>query len=128
MDRSVVFGAQIGGEAEIRDPRVRVKKKDHTKYWAEVQQIYIENSPAAAENICRLALYAEDDRTQDICSGMVMDRAWGKPKDYDPRIEEEGLRCCYHCWLYNTQGQCIDMPCQTEKFRRRMDVWHPPTR
>jgi phenylpropionate dioxygenase-like ring-hydroxylating dioxygenase large terminal subunit len=22
-------------------------------------------------------------------------------------------------------GQCIDMPCKTEEFRRRMDVWHP---
>ena len=28
------------------------------------------------------------------------------------RVEEEGLRCCYHGWLYNTQGQCIDMPCE----------------
>ncbi|HTZ37729.1 MAG TPA: Rieske 2Fe-2S domain-containing protein, partial [Stellaceae bacterium] len=22
------------------------------------------------------------------------------------RIEEEGLRCCYHGWLYDAQGQC----------------------
>ena len=21
------------------------------------------------------------------------------------RVEEDGLRCCYHSWLYNTQGQ-----------------------
>ena len=41
------------------------------------------------------------------------------------RIEEEGLRCCYHGWLYDTQGQCIDMPCETEEFRKRMDVWQP---
>ena len=41
------------------------------------------------------------------------------------RVEEEGLRCCYHGWLYDTKGQCIDMPCETEEFRRRMDVWHP---
>ena len=26
------------------------------------------------------------------------------------QIEERGLRCCYHGWLYDTQGQCIDMP------------------
>ncbi|MBV8121389.1 MAG: Rieske 2Fe-2S domain-containing protein [Alphaproteobacteria bacterium] len=41
------------------------------------------------------------------------------------RIEEGGLRCCYHGWLYDTQGQCIDMPCETEEFRTRLDVWQP---
>ena len=39
------------------------------------------------------------------------------------RVEEEGLRCCYHGWLYDTQGQCISMPCETEEFRQAMDVW-----
>ena len=41
------------------------------------------------------------------------------------RVEEEGLRCCYHGWLYDTQGRCIDMPCETEEFCGRMDVWQP---
>jgi phenylpropionate dioxygenase-like ring-hydroxylating dioxygenase large terminal subunit len=41
------------------------------------------------------------------------------------RVEKEGLRCCYHGWLYDTQGQCIDMPCETEEFREAMDVWQP---
>jgi phenylpropionate dioxygenase-like ring-hydroxylating dioxygenase large terminal subunit len=41
------------------------------------------------------------------------------------RVEEEGLRCCYHGWLYDTQGQCIDMPCETEEFRNAMEVWQP---
>ena len=41
------------------------------------------------------------------------------------RVEEEGLRCCYHGWLYDTQGQCIEMPCETEEFRKAMDVWQP---
>jgi nitrite reductase/ring-hydroxylating ferredoxin subunit len=39
------------------------------------------------------------------------------------RVEEDGLRCCYHGWLYDTQGQCIDMPCETEAFRKKMDIW-----
>lgn len=39
------------------------------------------------------------------------------------RVEEEGLRCCYHGWLYDTQGQCLDMPCETEEFRKKMDIW-----
>ena len=52
------------------------------------------------------------------CSHRGTSLEWG-------RVEEEGLRCCYHGWLYNTQGQCIDMPCETEEFRERVDVWHP---
>jgi phenylpropionate dioxygenase-like ring-hydroxylating dioxygenase large terminal subunit len=41
------------------------------------------------------------------------------------RVEERGLRCCYHGWLYDTQGQCLEMPCETEEFRTRMDLWQP---
>src|SRR5438445_8372984 len=41
------------------------------------------------------------------------------------RIEERGLRCCYHGWLYDVQGQCLEMPCETEEFRTAMDVWQP---
>jgi phenylpropionate dioxygenase-like ring-hydroxylating dioxygenase large terminal subunit len=26
------------------------------------------------------------------------------------RIESEGLRCCYHGWLYDVEGNCLDMP------------------
>jgi nitrite reductase/ring-hydroxylating ferredoxin subunit len=39
------------------------------------------------------------------------------------RVEEEGLRCCYHGWLYDTQGQCIDMACETDAFCKKMDIW-----
>jgi phenylpropionate dioxygenase-like ring-hydroxylating dioxygenase large terminal subunit len=41
------------------------------------------------------------------------------------RVEEEGLRCCYHGWLYDTQGHCIEMPCETAEICKKMDVWHP---
>ncbi len=44
------------------------------------------------------------------------------------RVEERGLRCCYHGWLYAADGQCLDMPCESEEFRRRMDVWQPAYR
>jgi hypothetical protein len=35
----------------------------------------------------RLATEAEDERTRAICSGMVLERAWGKPREYDPDKE-----------------------------------------
>lgn len=28
------------------------------------------------------------------------------------RVEEEGIRCCYHGWLFDPEGQCLDTPCE----------------
>ncbi len=28
------------------------------------------------------------------------------------RVEEQGLRCCYHGWLWSTEGKCLDQPCE----------------
>ena len=41
------------------------------------------------------------------------------------RIEENDIRCCYHVWMYDTQGRCIDMPCETPEFHQKIDVWQP---
>ena len=41
------------------------------------------------------------------------------------RVEEDGLRCCYHGWKFRTDGKCIDMACETQVFREKMDVWQP---
>ena len=41
------------------------------------------------------------------------------------RIEERGIRCCYHGWLYNVEGQCIEMPCEQPGYAKKMDVWQP---
>ena len=45
------------------------------KLFAEVQKIYRECSPAAAKEMCRLALEAEDERVRSVCAGMVMELA-----------------------------------------------------
>lgn len=41
------------------------------------------------------------------------------------RVEEDGLRCCYHGWKFATDGKCIDMACETQEFREKMDIWQP---
>ncbi len=28
------------------------------------------------------------------------------------RVEERGIRCCYHGWLFDTQGHCLERPCE----------------
>src|SRR5262245_14925064 len=27
------------------------------------------------------------------------------------KVEEEGIRCCYHGWLFATDGTCLEQPC-----------------
>jgi nitrite reductase/ring-hydroxylating ferredoxin subunit len=41
------------------------------------------------------------------------------------RIEERGIRCCYHGWLYDTQGKCIEMPCEQPGYTERLNAWQP---
>ena len=41
------------------------------------------------------------------------------------RIEDRGIRCCYHGWLYDTEGRCIEMPCEQPGYAEAMDVWQP---
>lgn len=28
------------------------------------------------------------------------------------RLEPEGIRCCYHGWLFDVEGRCLDQPCE----------------
>lgn len=31
------------------------------------------------------------------------------------RVEPDGLRCCYHGWMFDVQGRCVDQPCEPER-------------
>lgn len=48
---------------------------------------------------------------------------------YYGRVEERGLRCCYHGWLYDVHGHCLDQPCEPEggaKHRHTVrQPWYP---
>lgn len=44
------------------------------------------------------------------------------------RVDNHGLRCCYHGWAFDTEGHCTDQPCEPnngpsrDKFRQ---PWYP---
>ncbi|HEY7468246.1 MAG TPA: Rieske 2Fe-2S domain-containing protein [Acidimicrobiia bacterium] len=40
-------------------------------------------------------------------------------------VEEEGLRCGYHGWLFDCEGQCLDQPAEPDssKFRDRIEAF-----
>ncbi len=44
------------------------------------------------------------------------------------RVEEQGIRCCYHGWLFDADGTCIDQPCEPDRGRNRdryRQPWYP---
>jgi nitrite reductase/ring-hydroxylating ferredoxin subunit len=47
---------------------------------------------------------------------------------YYGRVEEDGIRCCYHGWLFDVEGRCLDQPCEPEHGRHRDSArqpWYP---
>ena len=48
---------------------------------------------------------------------------------YYGRIEERGIRCCYHGWLFDVEGRCLEQPCEPDAGRRIRDrmrqPWYP---
>jgi nitrite reductase/ring-hydroxylating ferredoxin subunit len=47
---------------------------------------------------------------------------------YYGRVEANGLRCCYHGWLFATDGRCLDQPCEPDRGRNRdshRQPWYP---
>ena len=44
------------------------------------------------------------------------------------RVDEAGIRCCYHGWAFDVQGHCTDQPCEPNNGTRRDKVrqpWYP---
>jgi len=47
---------------------------------------------------------------------------------YFGKVEERGIRCCYHGWLFDIEGHCLEQPCEPEggKMRDRVrQPWYP---
>ena len=94
------------------------------RYWQPVcTSDELKDLPKKVKLLCEEIVLFRDKKgrvgaLEPHCSHRGTSLEWG-------RVEEEGLRCCYHGWLYDTHGQCVDMPCETEEFRKRLDVWHP---
>ncbi len=48
---------------------------------------------------------------------------------YYGKVENRGIRCCYHGWLFDVEGHCLDMPVEPDgggNFRRKVrQPWYP---
>ena len=41
------------------------------------------------------------------------------------RVEDTGIRCCYHGWLYDLHGKCLDQPAEPEDSAFKDRIQHP---
>jgi nitrite reductase/ring-hydroxylating ferredoxin subunit len=44
------------------------------------------------------------------------------------RVEDDGIRCPYHGWLFAADGHCLDQPCEPDRGRNRASYrqpWYP---
>ena len=47
---------------------------------------------------------------------------------YYGRVEDDGIRCPYHGWLFAVDGACLDQPCEPDRGRNRASYrqpWYP---
>ena len=48
---------------------------------------------------------------------------------YYGKVEDQGIRCCYHGWLFDAQGHCLDQPCEPDHGARTRhkirQPWYP---
>ncbi|MFQ5556230.1 MAG: Rieske 2Fe-2S domain-containing protein [Acidimicrobiales bacterium] len=44
------------------------------------------------------------------------------------RVEDRGIRCCYHGWSFDADGRCVDQPCEPDRGRNKQryrQPWYP---
>jgi nitrite reductase/ring-hydroxylating ferredoxin subunit len=47
---------------------------------------------------------------------------------YFGRVEDNGIRCPYHGWLFAADGRCLDQPCEPDRGRNKASYrqpWYP---
>src|ERR1700720_2162279 len=72
-----------------------------TKQFAQCQRLCREASPDAARRLIEL-IQSEDERVALMAADKVYERAWGKPKDYDPNAESVKKAAPFDPKLYTT--------------------------
>jgi phenylpropionate dioxygenase-like ring-hydroxylating dioxygenase large terminal subunit len=68
-------------------------------------------------------------RSHDGIPGLVHPRCMHRGSSLlYARVDDCGIRCCYHGWAFDTEGRCTDQPCEPQnglhrdKFRQ---PWYP---
>src|SRR6478672_13779709 len=73
-----------------------------TKQFAQCQRLCREDSPEAARRLIEL-MQSEDERVALMAADKVFERAWGRPKEYDPNAEAPKKAPPFDPKLYTTE-------------------------
>ena len=73
-----------------------------TKQFAQCQRLCREASPDAARRLIEL-IQSEDERVALMAADKVFERAWGRPKEYDPNAEAPKKPPPFDPSLYTTE-------------------------
>jgi 5,5'-dehydrodivanillate O-demethylase len=94
------------------------------RYWQPIAGLSeLNDTPTKAVRLlCEdLVLYKDESGTLGLidasCAHRRVNMLWGIP-------ETNGLRCPYHGWLYNENGQCLEMPAEPadSSFKTRVQL------
>ncbi len=83
------------------------------RYWHPIEL------SAALETVpLKVRVLSEDlilFRTQTGIPGLLHPRCCHRGTSlYYGRTEDSGIRCCYHGWLFDPEGRCLEQPCEPE--------------
>ena len=127
-------GTAYGRRAQTHDPEITEIGPGTPcgelmrRYWHP-----IEMSERLGERPVKVRVLGEDlilFRDASGSPGLITPRCShrGAPMEFG-KIEARGIRCPYHGWLFDTQGRCLEQPCEiTDKpgFREKCrQPWYP---
>jgi 5,5'-dehydrodivanillate O-demethylase len=94
------------------------------RYWHPIAgEAELDENPVKAVRILGEDLVLYRDRGGRLgllgaqCSHRKASLEYGIP-------EAEGLRCCYHGWLYDTEGRCLEQPAEPAESTFRERIQH----
>ena len=98
------------------------------RYW---QPIAVSNA-LTSDRPHRTRILGEDlivFRSKRGRAGVVFERCTHRGSSlYYGRVEEDGIRCCYHGWKFDEQGHCLEQACEPGGGQRRevaRQPWYP---
>lgn len=97
------------------------------RYWHPVAKV-----EAATTRPISLRVLGEDlvlFRTRKGKAGLLHPRCIHRGASlFYGGVEDDGIRCCYHGWVFDTEGHCLEQPCEPELGLHRDRVrqpWYP---
>ncbi|MDB5533624.1 MAG: Rieske (2Fe-2S) protein [Hyphomicrobiales bacterium] len=94
------------------------------RYWHPIYtDAQLREKPVRKVRILCEDLVLFRDRSGKL--GLVQERCPHRMTSLSVGIpEQEGLRCCYHGWLFDSEGQCLEQPLEssTRNFKDRVKI------